>query len=129
MENSIDRGVGTVVGKKAPNFSLLDSQGRSFEFFDALRQGPAVIAFYPGDFTRVCTKQLCNYRDNWDEFSNLGVQVVGVSKNPVEQHVKFNQQYQFPFPLLSDPDHKVAKAYGCASILLLGGISRATVIV
>jgi peroxiredoxin Q/BCP len=87
------------------------------------------MPFYPGDFQPVCTKQLCSYRDNVTSFIDFGVQIVGISKNSPEDHASFAEQYGFTFPLLSDPGHKTAKAYGCTSLLMLGGISRAVFIV
>jgi peroxiredoxin Q/BCP len=122
-------GTGSVVLKKANNFNILDSEGKPFEFFDVLKKGPVLMAFYPGDFTFVCTKQLCNYRDNWSDFQDLGIQVIGISPNPWQQHAKFTEQYKFPFPLLSDPGNAVAKNYGCTSLFLLGGVSRTTMVV
>ncbi len=122
-------GTGSVVLKKATNFRMTDSHGQPYEFFDALKKGPVVMAFYPGDFRIVCTKQLCNYRDNWDAFQEMGIQVVGISPNPWEQHAKFSSHYQFPFPLLSDPGGTVARTYGCTSLFMLGGVSRTTVVV
>src|SRR5262245_28208561 len=70
-----------LIGKPAPDFSLRDEAGRPFHLYAALREGPLLLAFYPGDFTPVCTKQLCNYRDAIDDFRELGIGIVGISHN------------------------------------------------
>lgn len=112
----------------APNFELEDQFKKKVSLNDILQKGSALVVFYPGDFTMVCTAQLCNYRDNLDAFNELGVQIVGISANSPEEHIEFAKRYEFPFSLLSDPNHEVAKAYGCTSLLMLGGVSRAVFI-
>jgi len=123
------QGHGSVQGRRAPSFRLPDQQGRILELGVLLKDGPVMLVFYPGDFTPVCTKQLCNYRDHMGRFAHFGVQVVGISGNSVQSHGEFAEQYEFGFPLLSDPDRTAAKAYGCTSLLMLGGVSRAVCIV
>jgi peroxiredoxin Q/BCP len=71
-----------------------------------------VIAFYPGDDTSVCTKQLNNYNDGLGEFNDLNAQVLGISPQGLESHERFSTKYRFQFPLLADTDKAVAKAYG-----------------
>jgi peroxiredoxin Q/BCP len=88
-----------------------------------------LLVFYPGDFTPVCTKQLCEYRDHFDHFIKLGIQIIGISKNTPEEHAAFKKQYGFQFPLLSDPENVVAKEYKCGSKWMFGAVSRANVIV
>lgn len=121
---------GLAVGQKVEDFVLPDQGGKAVSFYnDVLSKGPVLVVFYPGDFTMVCTKQLCNYRDNISSFQNFGIQIVGISKNSVEDHAHFAQEYSFPFTLLSDHDKNVARLFGTASLLSLGGISRAVFIV
>ena len=122
-------GTGKVVGRKAPEFSLADEKGETRTLDEFLANGPLMVVFYPGDFTPVCTKQLCNYRDSQEDFSNLGIQVVGISRNPPESHAKFKETYQLPFPLLSDSKSLVARAFGCTSKLLFGAVTRAVYII
>ncbi len=117
------------VGQKAPDFDLLDQNGNHWTLQTIIKDRPALIAFYPGDFTMICTRQLCNYEESLSEFQRLGVQILGISKNTVQSHSSFAEAYGFQFPLLSDPDLKVAKSYGCTSFLLLGGISRAVCVI
>lgn len=121
-------GSGTVVGKLAPNFELADAEGQTVSLATECKKGPVLVAFYPGDFTLVCTKQLCNYRDNFDKFKDFGVQVLGVSGNPPREHKKFGDKYAFPFPLLTDPEREVARRFGCTSLWMMGKVSRAVFI-
>lgn len=116
------------VGLSAPSFNLPDENGKVRSLQEFLKQGPLLIAFYPGDFTKVCTSQLCNYRDRFDDFKKLGIQVVGISDNTPGEHQNFSKEYQFPFPLLTDSKKEVAKLYGCTSLLMFGGVSRAVFI-
>jgi thioredoxin-dependent peroxiredoxin len=122
-------GTGTVVGMLAPDFSLPDPEGKVVTLSEACKKGPVLLAFYPGDFTAVCTKQLCNYRDNFDQFGKLGVQVLGISHNDSTEHKKFASQYSFPFPLLTDSDKTVARRFACTSIWMLNQLSRAVFVV
>lgn len=120
---------GTVVGKYAPDFELPDQFGNPVRLASLCRVGPLLLAFYPGDFTMVCTKQLCNYRDHLADFSTLGIQVVGVSPNPVFSHSKFAKKYDFTFKLLSDAKQTVARSFDIQSIFMLGKVSRAVFVI
>ena len=118
-----------MVGAKATDFVLGDNEGNRVQLFEVLENSPVLLAFYPWDFSMVCTKQLCNYRDNFQSFADLGIQLYGVSGNSAVKHQEFSQKYEFPFRLLADPDNKVAKAYGCRSLFMLGKVSRAVIII
>ena len=118
-----------LVGTKAPDFTLVDQQGNPWSLSARTKTNPVLLVFYPGDFTPVCTKQLCNYRDNFEAFKKYGVQIVGISKNTPEEHQEFAKKYDFQFPLVSDPENKVAKLFGCTSLMMFGGISRAVFVV
>ena len=113
----------------APDFTLENQRHEAVRFSDILKNGPVLLVFYPGDFTPVCTSQLCNYRDSLESFQRFGVQLVGVSFNTPLQHKAFAEKYGFDFPLLSDPKKETAKLYGCTSLLMLGNVSRAVFIV
>ena len=123
------KGMGKVIGKKAHDFSLKDHQGGVVTLTSALKDGPILLVFYPGDFTPVCTKQLCTYRDRIEDFRKYGVQILGISANDPESHAKFVKEYDFPFLLLSDPEGETAKKYECQSFLMLGRVSRAVFII
>ncbi|HTL12514.1 MAG TPA: peroxiredoxin [Bdellovibrionota bacterium] len=120
---------GKLVGKQAPDFRLQDQDGNWVRLSDLTSQGPVMLAFYPGDFTPVCTKQLCGYQDSLARFRAYGLNIVGISPDSAEKHRKFIAEYGFEFPLLTDGDKQVFKEYGVISRLLLGIRSRAIFIV
>jgi peroxiredoxin Q/BCP len=98
-------------GQPAPDFELHDDAGRTVKLSD-LRGTTVVLYFYPKDDTPGCTTESCEFRDAYDRFRERGVEVIGVSPDTVESHVKFKSKYELPFPLLADPDHAAAEAYG-----------------
>lgn len=122
-------GAGNAVGKRAPNFTLPDQFGNPVQLSDLCKDGAVLLAFYPGDFTRVCTKQLCNYRDHMADFKNLGIRVVGISPNAVYSHSQFAKKHEFAFKLLSDSKQIVARAFDIQSAFMLGRSSRAVFII
>ncbi|MGE0351885.1 MAG: thioredoxin-dependent thiol peroxidase [Gemmatimonadales bacterium] len=99
------------VGGKAPPFRLESDTGEKVALKDLTGQ-PVVLYFYPKDDTSGCTAEACGFRDAWDEVKAAGAVVLGVSPDGVESHRKFRGKYGLPFPLLADPDHAVAEAYG-----------------
>ena len=99
------------VGDAAPEISLPSTEGH-FSLYERLDEGAVLLVFYPKDKTHVCTKQLCNYRDNLSMFDDLGVQVVGINQDDLVSHEAFSSRYKFQFPLVSDVDRTAAKAYG-----------------
>jgi len=99
------------VGDIAPAFTLPGTGGRSYSLSE-FKGKSLVIAFYPGDGTPVCTKQLCSYNSGFEEFENLDAAVVGISAQDVDSHEAFAAKHGFRFPLLSDVDKTVASAYG-----------------
>lgn len=98
-------------GTKAPDFTLMNQQGQSVSLSD-FRGQKVVLYFYPRDNTPGCTKQACAFASVWEQFRQLGVPVLGVSKDSVASHQKFAEKYQLPFILLSDPELTVLNAYG-----------------
>jgi peroxiredoxin Q/BCP len=98
-------------GDKAPPFALPSNEGRIVRLAD-LKGKPVVLYFYPKDDTPGCTKEACSFRDAWSEIQETGAVVLGVSPDDAASHEKFRTKYRLPFPLLSDPDHAVAEAYG-----------------
>jgi peroxiredoxin Q/BCP len=97
-------------GGNAPAFTLPGDDGSAISLSD-YRGQPVVLYFYPKDDTEGCTKEACDFRDHWREFQRAGAVVLGVSPDTVASHRKFKAKYELPFPLLSDPDHRVALAY------------------
>ena len=98
-------------GTQAPTFTLDDSAGRPVSLGDFAGRH-VILYFYPRDDTPGCTKEACAFRDGWDELQALGAVVLGVSADDAESHRKFASKYRLPFTLLSDPDHRVMRAYG-----------------
>ena len=103
-------------GDQAPLFSLPDDAGNTFSLKD--RAGKkTLLVFYPGDDTPVCTAQLCEYRDGVEAFADLGVDVVGISRDGAEKHQAFKAKHGLPFTLLTDADLQVAEEYECSGML------------
>jgi thioredoxin-dependent peroxiredoxin len=98
-------------GDPAPDFELPGTGGRTYRLAD-YRGGKLVLAFYPGDFTPVCTKQFCSYRDEGDRLDAIAAAVLGISPQSVDSHERFAQEKSLNVPLLADEDKRVAKAYG-----------------
>lgn len=99
------------VGDAAPDFELPGTGGKTYKLSN-YRGCKLVLAFYPGDFTAVCTKQFCSYRDQGEKLDQLGADVLGISPQSVESHERFTQEKSLNVPLLADEDKSVAKAYG-----------------
>ncbi len=102
-------------GDKAPDFCLkgIDEKGeeREFRLKDLLGR-KLILYFYPKDNTPGCTTEACDFRDSLNDLVNKGYRVVGVSPDSLSSHKRFREKYNLNFPLLSDPDKKVAEAYG-----------------
>jgi peroxiredoxin Q/BCP len=98
-------------GDKAPAFTLAADDGSRVKLAD-LKGSAVVLYFYPADDTPGCMREACAFRDRSDELKKLGAKVFGVSPDDVASHVKFKNKYQLNFPLLADPDHKVAEKFG-----------------
>ncbi|WP_375562216.1 peroxiredoxin [Bernardetia sp. OM2101] len=103
--------MGLKIGEKAPNFTLDSTSGKEFTLYDSVGNEPCIIYFYPKDFTSVCTEQACSFRDEFGAFRDLGVTVIGISKDDIETHNRFKKEYNLPFELLADTKGKVAKLY------------------
>lgn len=99
------------VGDTAPDFELPGTGDKTYKLSD-YRGRKLVLAFYPGDFTAVCTKQFCSYRDQGEKLDQIGADVLGISPQSVESHERFTQEKSLNVPLLADEDKSVAKAYG-----------------
>jgi thioredoxin-dependent peroxiredoxin len=99
------------VGDPAPGFELPGTGGKTYRLSD-YRGRKVILAFYPGDFTAVCTKQFCSYRDESERLEGLGADVLGISPQSVDSHERFTEEKRLSVPLLADEDKKVARAYG-----------------
>lgn len=111
------------VGDVAPDFSLRDQHGRLVRFSDLRtingRSAPAVLFFYPRNFTPACTREACAFRDEYERFTEAGAVVVGVSGDDAESHARFAAANRLPFTLLSDAGGAVRRLYGVPASLVL----------
>ena len=98
------------VGDRAPDFTLLNQDGNPVSLSDFLGQR-VVLYFYPKDNTPGCTKQACGFSDRYPQFMEKGAVVIGISKDSVASHKKFEEKYGLAFTLLSDVERKVIEAY------------------
>lgn len=100
------------VGTKAPDFTMLSDEGKAVTLLKELGHGPVILSFYVWDFTNVCQGQLCALRDSMGDLQTLGAKVFGISTDSHHSHRIFKQQNQLNYPLLSDWNKTVSKAYG-----------------
>ncbi|EGL38227.1 thioredoxin-dependent thiol peroxidase [Oribacterium sp. oral taxon 108] len=98
------------VGTKAPDFTLPDQNGNVHSLSD-YRGKKVILYFYPKDNTPGCTKQACGFAERYPQFTEKGAVVLGISKDSVASHKKFEEKYGLPFTILSDPELKVIQAY------------------
>ena len=104
-------------GDTLPSVSINDKDGKLFSL-DSLKGKALVIYFYPKNFTPGCTTEACEFRDKYEDFKDLGAEVVAISSDTEASHRKFVDQYNLPFIFLSDPDKMARKAFGVKSSLL-----------
>ena len=100
------------IGSPAPTFRLQTSTGEYISLEDFHGKKNVVVYFYPKDFTKGCTAEACEFRDSYEEFKNLGAEVIGISNDDQKSHDAFAAQHKLPFILLSDLDGSVRKSYG-----------------
>lgn len=98
------------VGQAAPDFTLPNQDGVSVSLSD-FKGKHVVLYFYPKDMTPGCTTQACDFRDQYENFSDLNAVIIGISPDPVERHQRFIEKHELPFILLADVDHQVAELY------------------
>lgn len=117
------------LGEAAPDFKLpgIEKGARRDFTLSEFRGRNVVLAFYPGDNTPGCTKQLCSYRDNWSDLEALGAVLLGISPQDVDSHEKFATKHNFPFPLLADVDKAVTNSYGVGAPVI--GVRRSVFVV
>ena len=104
------------VGARAPDFALPSQTGEKLRLEDFLGK-PVVLFFYPKDNTLGCTKEVCAFRDDFEEFGKLDAEVIGISSDSVESHKAFAEEHDLSFALLSDRGGKVRKLYGVPNTL------------
>ena len=106
------------VGDKIPFFTSIDTNGNLFELKNYIGN-PLIIYFYPKDNTPGCTAQACSFRDNYQDFKDVGAEVIGISSDSVQSHIEFKNKFNLPFILLFDHDKKVRKLFGVQNNLLV----------
>jgi len=99
------------VGQNAPDFSLPDESGALHSLVDYAGQH-VLLYFYPRDNTPGCTTEACNFRDDYSQYKDANVVILGVSPDTLASHLKFKNKYQLPFTLLADVGHSVCELYG-----------------
>ena len=109
--------MGVKVGDIAPDFTLPSQMGDNVTLSEYFDKKNIVLYFYPKDETRGCTQEACEFRDQYDVFTELGAEVIGVSAQSVESHKSFATHHGLPFILLSDEKNEVRKLYGAASTM------------
>ena len=104
--------MGVKIGDKCPDFSLLDQNGELVTIKEIIGEKNIVIYFYPKDNTWGCTKQACSFRDSFQDFVDLGCEVIGISTDSVDSHKMFSMKYNLNFKILSDVDDEVREKFG-----------------
>jgi len=99
------------VGDKAPSFKLKNQDSKTISLSD-FKGKPVVLYFYPKDDTSGCTKEACNFRDEFPKFGKMKAEIIGMSADSVESHKKFVDKYKLPFNLLSDEKKELVEKYG-----------------
>ncbi|WP_306353521.1 peroxiredoxin [Flavobacterium sp. '19STA2R22 D10 B1'] len=99
-------------GDKIPVFTAKTADGKDFNSAEALQNKVIVLYFYPKDDTPGCTLQACSFRDQYEEFTDLGAEVIGISSDSEKSHQAFAEKHKLPFVLLSDSDKKIRKLFG-----------------
>jgi len=108
------------VGQDAPSFEAVASNGKTVKLSDYRGKKNVVLFFYPKDFTKVCTAEVCGFRDMYVDLSGKDTEVIGVSLDSDASHEKFATQHKVPYPLVADKERKLAKSY--EAVGGLGGI-------
>lgn len=106
------------LGDTAPDFTLKTTTSEVFRLSEQRGKRAIVLYFYPKDNTPGCTAEACSFRDQYQDFQDLGAEVVGVSSDSEASHQKFTQKHQLPFPLLADTGGQVRKIYEVPRALL-----------
>tara|TARA_Y100001978_G_scaffold190355_1_gene193475 strand:- start:1131 stop:1586 length:456 start_codon:yes stop_codon:yes gene_type:complete len=104
-------------GDDCPIFEAINQHGDLFKIKDLIGKKNAVVFFYPKDFTPGCTKQVCSFRDHYDQFSKLNSAVIGISSDSAKSHKAFHNTYQLNYHLLSDEKNNIRKLFEVPSNL------------
>ena len=116
-------------GDLVDDFELPDQTGAPRKLSELVSDGPIVLFFYPAAMTAGCTRESCHFRDLGAEFAAVGASRVGISRDGVDKQKQFSDKHGFDYPLLSDPDRKVAGMFGVDGGFKLGPVKRATFVI
>jgi len=105
------------VGGKAPDFTLQSNKGESVTLSEFFGKKKVVLFFYPMDESPVCSREAEAFRDNYEAFTELDAEVIGISSQSAESHKEFARHHKLPYILLSDTDNRVRKLYGVSTSL------------
>ena len=105
------------VGDIIPYFELNDQKGELFKSDTVIGQKPAVVYFYPKDETPGCTAEACSFRDSYEDFKDLGAEVIGISSDSIGSHKRFAERHRLPFILLADTKKKVQRLFKLPKLL------------
>jgi peroxiredoxin Q/BCP len=108
------------IGSLAPEFALPDERGDTRTLGELLADGPLVLWFYPGDFTPICTREACAFRDATPDLAPGAGRVVGISAQDSASHARFKQAYGLNFTLLADPERRAIRAYDATGLFGFG---------
>lgn len=117
------------VGDLVPYFELKDQKGELFKSNSVIGQKPAVVYFYPKDETPGCTAEACYFRDSYEDFKELGAEVIGISSDSIGSHKRFVQRHRLPFILLADTKKVVQRLFKLPKILFGLYIKRITFVI
>jgi peroxiredoxin Q/BCP len=117
------------VGDTAPDFELPDESNTPRKLSMLLEDGPVVLFFYPAAMTKGCTAESCHFRDLGAEFAKVGAQRIGISTDTVAKQKQFSDKHSFDYPLLSDADGSVSRAFGVKRPIDLLRVKRVTFVI
>lgn len=106
------------IGDSIPAIVLKDKNGEDFNLAQFVGEKALVVYFYPKNFTPGCTQQACDFRDKYEDFKDLGAEVIAISSDTGASHSRFAQKYELPFIFLSDEEKKARKAFGVKASLM-----------
>ena len=116
------------VGDRAPEFDTVDQDGTPQRLSDALASSRVILYFYPADFSPLCTAQACAVRDTSPALASASIRIFGISPQDAASHRRFAERFGLEFPLLSDRERKIIRAYGVDGPLGIG-VRRATFLI
>lgn len=121
-------------GAMAPDFTMMDASGKESRLSDLRGKKSVVAYFYPKDFTPGCTTEATEFTRDYEKFANAGIEIVGISPDSEESHIKFRNKMTIPYPLVADTENEVSKKYGVYGLKnFMGreymGVNRSTFLV